>query len=472
MITNTGKQIVAKYLIGQTPSFASHIAVGCGAKPLTNINIGISSVEYADGFLSIQTATKHMLSSGQKVNLVGLTWTDTTKNLDGLYTILLVPDSEDENIFVVLAPEGLTAGQKDQSSLIARVVINFQNQDSLDFEMFRVPISSRGYVVENDVSKIVFTAELPTEERYEMTEIGLFSAGANPSAGIYDSRSLYSFTQSENWEYHSLSASTAIPVKNEPLDKDGTSDVINIVESVFQTTSDNRLFASSPLRISRGERGRFLNNTIMIAGDTSKIDVGAEPTQRLSVDTDNYESTHIHLDGISTDFNKQSPLDELRFAFSLVNKVGDGPSPSKILMILEFSSDDQYNSGKYARFEVNIEHDPELNATNNLNTNRYFVVKKELQELVKSTDFSWDAVNILKIYTCVLVQDNTDPLLYNPSPNYYIALDGLRLENKSSTNPLYGLTGYSVIANQDSSPIIKEQNTTNYVEFRTSVGIA
>ena len=88
MITNTGKDILSKYLIGQAPAYASYIAVGCGAKPL---------------------------------------------------------DSE-------------SPGEIDYSS-----------KTSLDFEMFRVPIISRGYVNEGGVSKIVFTAELPTEERYEIS---------------------------------------------------------------------------------------------------------------------------------------------------------------------------------------------------------------------------------------------------------------------------------------------------------------
>ena len=33
MITNVGKNILAKYLIGQAPAYASHIALGCGATP-------------------------------------------------------------------------------------------------------------------------------------------------------------------------------------------------------------------------------------------------------------------------------------------------------------------------------------------------------------------------------------------------------------------------------------------------------
>ena len=34
MITNTGKNIIGKYLLGQAPAYASYIAVGCGPEPL------------------------------------------------------------------------------------------------------------------------------------------------------------------------------------------------------------------------------------------------------------------------------------------------------------------------------------------------------------------------------------------------------------------------------------------------------
>jgi hypothetical protein len=39
MITNTGKTIIAKYLLGQAPAYASYIAIGCGATPLTTGNL-------------------------------------------------------------------------------------------------------------------------------------------------------------------------------------------------------------------------------------------------------------------------------------------------------------------------------------------------------------------------------------------------------------------------------------------------
>jgi hypothetical protein len=469
MITNTGKQIIAKYMIGQTPSFASHVAVGCGKKPLKNINVGIESIEISDGNVIVTTETDHGFSVGQYVDLTGLYIDVPAQNLNGKKEIIGISSSTISNQtvwnkFIVLDIDELDDQIQSQYAPLARAIVNFDSQTDLEFEMFRVPISSRGYVIENNVSKIVFTAELPTEERYEISEIGIYSAGANPSAGIYDSRMLYSFAESENWEYHSLAEASAIPSKNEPLDAGGTNDVINVINPVFQTTSDNRIFTNSD-RINRNELGRFLNNTIMIAGDTAKINVSSQGV--LSVEDVSYDSTHIHLDGISTDFNRQSPIDQLRLAFSVVNKVGGSqfPDPSRVLMILEFASGHAGDSAS-AKFQVDIENDTTKNSDNNFSTNRYFVVKKELQELIKTQDFSWDAVQLLSIYVSILDSDG------EPSSDYYVALDGLRLENKSSINPLYGLTGYSVIANQTERTIIKEQNTTNYIEFRTNIGIS
>lgn len=96
MITNKGKTIIAKYLLGQAPAYASYIAVGCGPQPL---------------------------------------------------------DTEDS-------------------------FGDYSAKENLDFEMFRVPISSRGYVNDDGTDKLVLTAELPTEERYEITEVGVYSAGS------------------------------------------------------------------------------------------------------------------------------------------------------------------------------------------------------------------------------------------------------------------------------------------------------
>ena len=96
--------------------------------------------------------------------------------------------------------------------------------------------------------------------------------------------------------------------------------------------------------------------------------------------------------------------------------------------------------------------------------NRYVVATKSLKDLRKTDNFDWREVNIVKIYSCVTEAGS-------PSNLFYVCLDGLRLENITSTNSLYGLTGYSVIKSVGAKPIIKSANTTNYIEFRFALDV-
>lgn len=449
MITNTGKNILAKYLVGQTPSYASHIAVGCGPKPLAE-----------DGVLS-----------------------------------------------------------------------DFSDKKSLDFEMFRVPIISRGFVDESGVSKVVLTAELPTQERYEITEVGLFSAASNPAAGAFDSKNIYSFSDSESWKYssqgneiktiysplddrvvniigatasgvnvtyttdaaHGLLVGTRISVSGiSPtvfnlsekdiatvptpttftlvansavtgtftsagyLINDVDTNTINQIYPVFQTNADNKIFTNEN-RVARHERCRFLNNILMMSGDTSTV----------SIESDNHllaatGSQFVQLDGTKVDFSKNSPTDELRLAFSVVNKVGNAQTlPTSVRIIVEFSSTGTFKTGKWALFEAVV-----TSADNNFSTNRYLVVSKQLQELQKSADFSWAEINTARIYVSVTKNENN-----TPTSDFYVCLDAFRLENVTSTNSVYGLTGYSVMRTPYAKTIIKSANTTNYIEFRFGMDV-
>jgi hypothetical protein len=384
MITNTGKDIIAKYLIGQAPAYASYIAVGCGAKPLAS-----------DAVLG-----------------------------------------------------------------------DYSEKKNLDFEMFRIPIVSRGYVNENNVSKVVFTAELPSEERYEITEVGVYSAGSNPAVGASDSKTLYAFNN-ESWEYHTVNPAQAIaiPAIYEPLDGDFRDNTIHDEvgypahnKPVFQTNADNRIFTDDD-RVARHERCRFLNNMIVIAGNESTLNVS---DGHLTPTTN---SNHIHLLGANLELNQNAPNDELRLAFSVINKVVNGEDPDTVKILLEFSSTDVHDEAgsQYARFEVILE-----NGTNpdqqDFSTNRYVVAKKQMQELYKSTGFTWSTVDVVKVYASV-EKDGV------PSEDYYVCLDALRLQNLSSANPLYGLTGYSVIRNTDSRTVVKSANTTNFIEFRFAMDV-
>ena len=382
MITNIGKNLLAKYLVGQTQSYASHIAVGCGASPLAS---------------------------------------------DGSFG-------------------------------------DYSLKNSLDFEMFRVPIISRGFVNEDGIDKVVLTAELPTEERYEITEIGIFSAASNPVAGSFDSRNVYSFADTDNWLYQPFNSSAIeIPPVYAPLDGEADNGIINQTSPVFATNADNRIF-TNPDRVARNERCRFLNNIIAMAGNSStltrnslgKLEIGAQPK-------------YIRLNETTVDFTKNSPLDELRLAFSVVSKSPSANTvPDNVKILLEFSYTGSDTPQEYARFEVDIDDLGYTAGTSpdnrNLSTNRYLIVKKALKDLNKTDNFDWREVTVAKIYSCV-----TEAGV--PSDLFYVCLDGLRLENITSTNSLYGLTGYSVIRNDGSKPIVKAANTTNYIEFRFSLGV-
>jgi hypothetical protein len=382
MITNIGKNLLAKYLVGQTPSYASHIAVGCGSKPVVS------------------------------------DYTFTSQELTDL-----------------------------------------KNKESLDFEMFRSPIISRGFVNENGLSKVVLTAELPTEERYEITEVGIFSAGSNPVAGSFDSRVVYSFADTDNWKYNPAGLSPVdIPIKYTPLDGETQNGTINQTEKVFLTNADNRIFTQSD-RVARNERCRFLNNIIAMVGNTSTITIDSDGVMQATSN-----SNYIRLDETSVNFTKNSPMDELRLAFSIVSKVANSITvPDNVKILLEFSHTGPNSSQEYAKFQVNIDDVSYTAGTaekeNNFANNRYIVSTKTFQDLKKSANFNWADVSTAKIYTSV-IKNNL------PSDSFYVCLDALRVENTTSTNSLYGLTGYSVIKNVQARPIIKSANTTNYIEFR------
>ena len=384
MITNKGKTIIAKYLLGQAPAYASYIAVGCGPQPL---------------------------------------------------------DTEDS-------------------------FGDYSAKENLDFEMFRVPISSRGYVNDGGTDKLVLTAELPTEERYEITEVGVYSAGSNPSAGAYDSKTIFAFTSTENWQHHTSAATVAISPITAALDT-SNDDIIATTDAVFSTNADNSIFLNSVPRKTRYERCRFLNNIILIQGDDADLTISEESDASEDHFVIESGSNHIHLTNPNVDFTKNSPTDELRLAFSLINKDGaDVALPETIRILVDFSSTDA-GSGEFARFEAEINQGSSGNLENSIadfETNRYFVVSKQLQELYTTANFTWTDVTVVKIYACVI-----DAGL--PSSDYYVSLDAIRLENIATISPLYGLTGYSVVRTDDAESIIKSPNTNNYVEFRFSIGV-
>lgn len=445
MITNRGKDILAKYLINQAPTYASHIAIGCGARPL----------EFSD-------------------------------------------DLED-----------------------------YSDKKTLDFEMFRIPIVSRGYIEEDGVSKIVFVGELPSEERYEITEIGVFSAGANVNAGSSDSQILFSFSLAENWEFHNTDPAVATAEQVDRVLAPLNSEDSNFIDSEYDSTaflanSTNGVF-DTDIRLSIQERPRLLDASIFISGNTSQIEETENDLQLLGGSL----SSHVHYTDVSLEeLSQNSSNDIIKTAFTIVGKEAllDDPGPDKVKIIIEFLSSEE-EGATLARIPIVYD---QIDFENN----RYLVNETTLGEMRgKENGFTWQGVNIARIYVSTEKEYNIDSVVQTdsnaqlqfttsanhgfavkskvlmegvggisdlrvitdvtentfkiagdtlptltdatataPTSNYLIAMDGIRLDNISTPNSLYGLTAYSPIVNLG-QPITKLANSSNIVEFRFAMSV-
>lgn len=444
MITNTGKEIISKYLLGQTPAYATHISIGCGAIPL---------------------------------------------------------DSNDP------APSPTTLAAKT----------------AMDFEMIRVPITSKGFVDDEGTTKVSFTAELPKENRYDITEIGLWSSGTNSLAKNFDSRMIFNF--SEPWQAHSTSISditTPVPL--------GSGGDITTALKYFRASSSNPVFSTID-RKNRKEGPRFLDSKILLRGDSSIIQgstgswtgenpsynitnkVASAGTATLTTSTDHFlnvgdtivvdiadnafdgsftitgrtdttvsyalagtvtsaattgtitwqESTHIHLNAINFDISRNAPSDKILFAFSLIDQdsIGPGSDPDYVKILLEFYRNETSITSGYAKAEIYID-------GTEFAGDRYKVIEIPISDLITTPDFSSQQIRVARVFSSVVYTTGGQQMA---SPIHYVELEGIRLENDTTVNPVYGMVGYSVVRTGDGQPLYKFQNTNNYVEFRFNLDV-
>jgi len=386
MITNTGKDIVSKYLIGQTPAYASYLALGCGSIPMKE---------------------SHTITSAEAFGVDG--------------------------------------------------VGGFVNQKALEFEMFRIPIISRGYVSENGVSKIIFTGELPTTDKYSITEIGVYPASSNPAANI-DSYGIFSFTSDEGWIYNNGS-DTAIPSVS------GTLDLSSSATPIFQTNVDN-VTLNTETRKYRYEQLRMSGNGVYVRGDFSSVDVsGSTPT---------VSGNYLSLSTPNINLLKSNPEDELRLAFSVISASEVNNSiPDEVRIVVKFLT---ASNSEYATM-TSVTSGGSLVAGGINTGNRYIVSKVALGSsgFDKTSAFSWAAVNAVRVYISTVNGSSS-------TSDFWIGLDGLRLENLSDTSPLYGLVAYTNLKNSEystvgsvteyASPAIKPLNASGLVEFKFALDVS
>lgn len=369
MITNDGKQIVAKFLLGQVPTFASYIAVGSGAKPLF---------------------------TGQSASVS--------------------PDI-----------------------------------DSLDFEVFRVPILSRGLVKEDGQEKIVLKSEMPNDQRYKISEVGLYPGANNVVAGKYDSKVLITFSPAENWSYVEDQNVQSIQFLNIPIDQGNQNANIDGDISEFLFINSEQSVFNSQQRLNRQEPPRFLNRSLLVVGDSANINQG------YIIDS---ASRYIQNSTLNFDLSQNLPDDKIKLAVSVVSQANNNNAiPDNVRIVVEFvnnlSNISTESPKAVGRFDI---------TSGDIGNNRYQIVTRTISQFNTDPTFSWANINLIKIYTSTL-ENNV------PVDDFYIIFDGMRIDNVTAQNPLYSLVGYNVIATDDGTPITKEENTSNFIEYRFGTSV-
>jgi hypothetical protein len=228
-----------------------------------------------------------------------------------------------------------------------------------------------------------------------MTEAGIFSAGSNPVAVTSDSRLLHSFSSIENWEYHTSTA-VSIPSPTQ-IANISTGIMESNLDPVFFINNTEDMFSST--NIARGkkhlEQPRMLENSVAVAGNMSVINVSASTWTTVVSSVD---QPHIHLTSQSYPLDVNSSSDEIALAFSLLKRNVAEENPTSIYIMIEFSSEETESVQSYARMQIELS-SADFTANGDYT---YFVKKKTLAELKKSSNFSWANAKIIKVYCDVI----------------------------------------------------------------------
>jgi hypothetical protein len=467
MITDNGKEVIAKFLLGQVPSYATHIAIGCGEKPLATADS--VPIDMRDKkALAFEMIRQPIVSKGFVDEKYG-PWTPTTISLTSNVITLTIPTaSYDGNlnvadkILINVNDSGLSAGSKLAYNRVHAIKnISTVSADTLfTFDYTNANIASltlndgvnEFYGIKTKVSLI---AEMPTANRYEITEMGVWSSGTNTLAGNSDSRHIFNFADS--WEQHSSDGTIAPIPTVARIGADIAGDIsavgdIQTLEDIFYANTNDPSFHTAARR-ERREGPRFLNTTLMMRGNTATL-TGVDP-DKTYVEA---SSSHIHLNGVNLATQYNSPDDTLTLAYSLIREEGlTATAPTgKVHIFVEFYQNEYNLTSGYAKWHIQ-------RAGTDFTANFYKADSIKLSELVTATDFSPSKIRLCKIYVRV---EDTDP------SNFFVALDGLRLDNVTTYNPVYQLTGYSIVKNESAYPIVKNANSKSFVEFRFALGIS
>lgn len=469
MITNTGSQIITKFLLGQASNYASYIAIGVGAKPLgLTENDDSSPTKKSMDFEAFRrpVISKGLVSDNITLNITAFIYTPGPATPYGVIGALVVTEGTSN---VKLGDEVelsfTSSSMSNVNGTYNVIATKGSNQFYIDYDgvgtFSWAPSSGNTGTVTYLKERMLFKAELPSDQKYEMSEIALFSSESNSLALSYDSKILYGFLPTEGWTYFNGTNSTSgiDTITNSLADTSGNITSSTFIDSTgtnvpaLFVNSDNTAFdykvGTQFPRKSRQEVPRLYNRSLIVRGNLSNFSddsMNVSGVPYLSTSQQNFD-----LKNYSTD-------DYIKLAFSIISNSGStATSPYRIRIRLEFLNVDNTTISKAVVKEI----------INNLDSaNRYVVLSKKFEDFTLDSGFSWSRVNQIRVYAQTINS-------VGAWDNSYISFDGLRVDNENTVNPLYGMVAYSRIRNQqyENFTITKGENTPGYIEFRLGLGI-
>ena len=463
MITSKGNQIITKFLLGQTPEYAAYLSIGVGATPLDlnefdnspitkksmdfeafrvpvlsrgivndTLSFDITNWTVSSNVVTITTSTIHGAKIGDEIEL-----DFTRENSD---------NTERQGTFTVTFVTEYTLSYEQTTSLSDWTPnASFDDYATMSYRRER----------------IVFKAELPTDQRYEMTEIAVYPAANNTLAENYDSKVVAGFLTTEGWTYHDVSPSliesdNTIPfVTTSIADTTGTVGSATFLDPVSGSAADALFINSSNEaftffeRLERYEPTRFYNRCLVVPGDMTSF---SDDNMTLVG-----KQRYIFTNSLRLDLNENSPNDKIKFALSIISSsLTANTPPDKVRLRFEFL--DSLSGDRAVATQ--------LLTSGDLSTTRYKIISKQLKEFDLGSNFSWGRVDGIVIYAETLDSGGN----YDGS---YIAFDGIRVDNENTENPLYGMVAYSRLKNNfnEGYPILKTENSQGYIEYRLGVNI-
>ena len=218
--------------------------------------------------------------------------------------------------------------------------------------------------------------------------------------------------------------------------------------TLFVTAFDQVL--TSELRILHNEIPRNGASSIVLPGNLTTFTADSPSSGNF-----------LLLQNSGASLVTSSPTDKLKIAFSVLpNGLSEAVSGTAKILV-EFGSSDQPGVGGYARALFNVD----ISDTTS-GTKRYFVSEIDVKDIATYGGFSWTNASYVKVFVSA------------GSANM-VALDGMRVDNVSSVSPVYGLVGYTVIANSLTTtsgttgavPVVKDKDKTSLIEFRFQASV-